>query len=490
MWDIPTKVANNGVTLAGKHLASEFNNRELELEKAVTHTGIVLTSYPGDPDATPDSNTEMLAEAISRDASLAQFGTCSGSANTYVIASNGVCVVPKARFDGMRVHTIMNATNTGASTANVFSLGAKPIVNYAGDALIGGELLIDRDVELEWSVAMDSWRILPWSQVGDIWIREDVTYTVGPASDYATIQAAFDDLRYKLIAPDATVTLALTAGQHTLTSSVVPQHLNGARIEITGAALLGAWPTDTDIVSSSTTTLATLRAKFATEIICSNCHGFEVTRGQYLKVTNILFSGSGTGYTAILAGDSLNYLGSSTDYYGPGQVTVEKCWAINFDQGWWVRQGSQFTGWYIGASHCGVGFWINNGSYAILSYCHAMRCTGIAGIYCRDRSYVEVTGMWVSNNADKGIAINEMAGCNLLGLTSWKTITANGTYGALCNQMSRASIYNITFTSNTSGPCKADTGSYINLDSTCAYSGGSNSPAVNTAGNSVSYIKN
>lgn len=166
MWDIPTKVANNGATMAGKHKASEFNNHTLELEKAVTHTGVALTSYPVDPDATPDSNTDMLAESIARCVSKAPWGECSGTANTYVVAAPTNLIPPKALFDGLEIETVINVTNTGASTANVFGLGAKAVRTWDDKALTGSELAGARPTVWRYSSAANgaagAWLIRPW----------------------------------------------------------------------------------------------------------------------------------------------------------------------------------------------------------------------------------------------------------------------------------------------------------------------------------------
>lgn len=167
MWDIPDKVANNGVSLAGKHMHSEFNNRQHEIEKVVTSTGIALTAYPTDPNATSDTDETMLAQSISRLASLGTAAAGSGVANAFVLSALGAVVAPKALFDSMTVVTIPSATNTGASTANVFGLGVKAIRSYSDTALTGGEIVSGRPTAWRYSTAANSgagaWLILPWA---------------------------------------------------------------------------------------------------------------------------------------------------------------------------------------------------------------------------------------------------------------------------------------------------------------------------------------
>lgn len=167
MWDIPDKVANNGASVAGKHLHSEFNNRQHEVEKVVTSTGMALTAYPIDPNSTADPNETMLAEAISRLVSLGIAGTDSGVANAYVLSAIGDTVVPKTLFDGMIVVTEPSATNTGASTANVFGLGIKALRTYSDAALVGGEVVLGRPTAWRYKAAAaggaGAWLILPWA---------------------------------------------------------------------------------------------------------------------------------------------------------------------------------------------------------------------------------------------------------------------------------------------------------------------------------------
>jgi len=172
MWDIPDKVANNGVSLAGKHMHSEFNNRQHEIEKVVTSTGIALTAYPTDPNATSDTDETMLAQSISRLASLGTAAADSGVANAFVLSALGAVVAPKALFDSMTVVTIPSATNTGASTANVFGLGVKAIRSYSDTALTGGEIVSGRPTAWRYSTAANSgagaWLILPWANAKSV----------------------------------------------------------------------------------------------------------------------------------------------------------------------------------------------------------------------------------------------------------------------------------------------------------------------------------
>ncbi len=115
---------------------------------------------------------EQLAEGIARYASYATGGTFAGT-NTITVAKYGSVVVPKALFTGMRVRGRAAATNTGATTADVFGLGAKKVLNWLGLALTGGELYIGRPTEWEYDATLDAgagaWRIMPWAMAPIKW---------------------------------------------------------------------------------------------------------------------------------------------------------------------------------------------------------------------------------------------------------------------------------------------------------------------------------
>lgn len=167
MYDFGTKTKNTAPSVSGIHHAAEFNNSHTELKGAVTSSGLSLTSPGSPPGEVADSDVTQLSQAIARYASGGIIASCSGSANTYVLAAKGSFVVPKALFDGMMVVTTINATNSGASTANVFGLGSKKVLAYNGSALQSGALLNGRMTAWQYSAAADSaagaWLLLPWA---------------------------------------------------------------------------------------------------------------------------------------------------------------------------------------------------------------------------------------------------------------------------------------------------------------------------------------
>lgn len=164
MRNFDDRIENAGATAPGRLSAAEDNVRFKEMENLGTSAGITL-----DPQAGPDTDFTMLSQAVAKYASGGVFGTCSGTANTYVVAITGSFTSPKSLFTGMVVHTRPSATNTGPTTANVFGLGSKKVLTYAGAALVGGELVANRDTQLVYDTSLDSgagaWRIVPWAMV-------------------------------------------------------------------------------------------------------------------------------------------------------------------------------------------------------------------------------------------------------------------------------------------------------------------------------------
>ena len=82
----------------------------------------------------------MAAIAKWRDDQAGQLTTAGGTTAYTLTTNQGI----DALADGIRVHAVINATNTGASTLNVDSLGAKAIVQFtdAGEVALAASDLI------------------------------------------------------------------------------------------------------------------------------------------------------------------------------------------------------------------------------------------------------------------------------------------------------------------------------------------------------------
>lgn len=151
MRDTPSKADNVGDVLP----AANFNALNKELENLITTAGITL-----DPDGGPDANLFMISEALATYASSAWHYADSGSANTYVlsrVASSTLKNVP-AYYDGMAVSFEIGNTNSGASTINVATLGAKAVF-WRGVAVTSGILTAGERVLAFFDTANDRFNV-------------------------------------------------------------------------------------------------------------------------------------------------------------------------------------------------------------------------------------------------------------------------------------------------------------------------------------------
>jgi len=329
-----------------------------------------------------------------------------------------------------------------------------------------------------------------WAEIElDIWIRTDTALTVGPAQQYATIQGAIDALKYKLAAPGVKITLQLTAGQHTITEPIVPPRLNGAQLIIKGAEMLGAFPVSADIVASAATTLGTLRAKFATEIVCNNSGALQTQRMTAVRLDNLLFSCAVAGHFGIVAGDSINAALGADEFMGGGQITAKNVWAHGFVDGLWARQISNVSFENIGVSHStSHGVVANNAAYLVGKNLQSHR-NGDFGVYARDDASVEVTGIAVDNNVSDGLACGQRGRINAAGDGANKNrCMNNGGWGLKSNMSSTIAILALTVTGNGGGCAFAGQSSYVSAPAGSNTLAGTISPAANTNGNQNSYV--
>ncbi len=151
MRDIANKT-DNVSTLS----AAEFNASIMqELENAVTNSGITL-----DPAGGPDTDNEMLAQAITRAAQGGFSYQDSGAADTYVLTAIGGFVQPSAYTNGMTVVFQAGNDNTGASTINVAGIGVTDLVDASGSALGAGAIVADNYYVAQYDLAGTEFRII------------------------------------------------------------------------------------------------------------------------------------------------------------------------------------------------------------------------------------------------------------------------------------------------------------------------------------------
>lgn len=95
-------------------------------------------------------------------------GTTTGVAGAYIATPAHAVTLT----DGACVSINVHATNAGASTINVYGLGALPIVDYAGNALTGGELIQGAFIDLKYKASSAHWRITnPLVDVGSVTVN-------------------------------------------------------------------------------------------------------------------------------------------------------------------------------------------------------------------------------------------------------------------------------------------------------------------------------
>ena len=152
MQEFATKADNVGDTLG----ASGFNAYITELENIAKGAGFTL-----DPEGGPDTDLDMLGKSAAVYGSAAWRYADSGSANTYVlsrVASSILQNVP-SYYDGMVILFQAGNTNTGASTVNVASLGAKNIF-FNGSAVTSGEIPSGKEIICVFDDANDRFDIV------------------------------------------------------------------------------------------------------------------------------------------------------------------------------------------------------------------------------------------------------------------------------------------------------------------------------------------
>lgn len=138
MYDYGTKINNTPSSTDGVLTAEEFNVLALELETVINSMGITLSG----------SSTNQLTKAIADYALAGQHFIDSGIADAYVLTSVGSRLAPHDYIDGMRLRFFALATNTGASTVNVQTLGVKAIKRPDGSALSAADIVANSYIEL------------------------------------------------------------------------------------------------------------------------------------------------------------------------------------------------------------------------------------------------------------------------------------------------------------------------------------------------------
>jgi len=98
-------------------------------------------------------NTTSAVSGIDYLAPNADYILGAGTANVYT--ATFIPAIP-ALTDGIKFRFKANVANTGASTLNASSLGVKPIVNWYGNPLVGGEIVANANIEVTYNTSFNS----------------------------------------------------------------------------------------------------------------------------------------------------------------------------------------------------------------------------------------------------------------------------------------------------------------------------------------------
>ncbi len=150
MRDIATKV-DGTTTLA----ATDFNATQGEVENIVLSADIALNPAGG-----PDTNLNMLGQAVSGYANAGATYQDSGIADAYVLSIATNLKPPVKLFDNLTVTFKAGNTNTGASTVNVATLGVKDIRKPDDSALIAGDIVADEFYTIKYNLSNDRFELL------------------------------------------------------------------------------------------------------------------------------------------------------------------------------------------------------------------------------------------------------------------------------------------------------------------------------------------
>jgi len=98
-------------------------------------------------------NTTSAISGVDYLAPNADYILGAGTANVYT--ATFIPAIP-ALTDGIKFRFKANVANTGASTLNASSLGVKPIVNWYGNPLVGGEIIANGNIEVTYNTSFNS----------------------------------------------------------------------------------------------------------------------------------------------------------------------------------------------------------------------------------------------------------------------------------------------------------------------------------------------
>lgn len=289
-------------------------------------------------DSADGSDTQQLAQAISRGAWLGTLGQ-PATVNDLVAALPSGVTWPQILI-GMEFSGILAQPNTGAMTVILTGFGLPPgklnLVNRNGLPLLSGD--VPSGVPVRFRYVGGAYRMVGVTSselIGATYITSAITKTVGGTSpDFADLNAAYQWLSsYRItLLGSVTFQLAGNAGagnalQHVYNTSVSLYHPDGARVTIKGGTLRAAQTAATALAytgntstargNDKTSNLTTLRAVYATEIVLQG--GASLSGSGFLgNFQDILVSSDGTGGSTAFSWISGNLSITRSAFAGAG----------------------------------------------------------------------------------------------------------------------------------------------------------------------------
>jgi ethanolamine utilization microcompartment shell protein EutS len=421
----------------------------------------------------------------------------SGTANAMVVA---LTPVPTALTPGMTVHVKkIGSPNTGAATLDIGVGGATAIKSASGAALLAGDLSANTVVELVFDGT--NWQVVNFNQYA---IDTAVVKTLG--TDFVDINAFSEWLGRYRITPNGSVTLSCPAGTTAFSSAQLFQHPDQERVSIVGVTVSAPPAAGSFTITGSSTgaqasdtatNYAALAAAWTTKFTFAGSNGLKIN-GGIGALTNILITGpgynSGSGFGLTL-GDGF--------YSNVSNVAVAKFGGAGI-----LIDRSEVDATNLYSFNCGThgieidGGWLNYfGALVSLSN----RASGMYAGFGTNVATASASSANLSGNYQYGLLANRANG-SLYYASVGPVMNYNGTGGANITagkwDLSLPNIINCGTAINLAASSYADAGggqlATGNTYSVWAAGGcGANvtgstlttcSPAVNTNGNSNSYI--
>ena len=260
-------------------------------------------------------------------------------APTNYAAGQGFCVLVKNR-------------NTGAVDINVNALGVRPLVLPTGQPLEAGDIVPLQLIYIRY----DGSTFTMLSPIDNAVIGISMTRTVGPdaGADFVDLEAAFQWAGRRRIDYDGSLHFNLqkqttgTPKVHTYSKNVYLNHPDGVRIYVNGG-INGSPPTPgafgggyyssvgpgnaAGVVQEAAAWTGVLRNTFQVELHFTGTYAC-VVLGSSINISNILFTGSGTGQS----GQSLFVVGSS------GCAAMNCCGFCQSDANVFIDHNSEIYG--------------------------------------------------------------------------------------------------------------------------------------------------